>query len=335
MSIERVIGAAIVGAAVFVLSNSKKNVSPELQRFFEHFHDKIKLEENDERLKLRTKRELLIQTLEKKLAVHSLRFETFDQGSYAMRTGVVPRDGNYDIDVGLIFDCSQERFPNPVELKSLVHDALAGSNRTIAIRRACVTVTYFREKIPDYHVDLAIYVKATDGSLLLAKGRKYSEAAKCEWSPAAPRELTRFVLEKWAGDEQAQYRRCIRYLKRWRDEKFISGGPISIALTVAAAMWFEPKQTEDNSPCDLAAIHFLVKKIGENFENTFGSGRLVIPLPGSRKTDLMSKLTTSQMAIFKERLRDLERSLAKCYGDLPPVEAAKILANQFGRDFRL
>ncbi|WP_295751504.1 cyclic GMP-AMP synthase DncV-like nucleotidyltransferase [Undibacterium sp.] len=333
MSIERVIGAAIVSVAVWVLSDSKKSASPELQRMFERFHDEIKLEENDERLKLRTKRELLLKTLRKKLAAHSLGFESFDQGSYAMRTGVVPKDGNYDIDVGLIFDCSQERFPNPVELKSLVHDALVGSKRNIAIRRACVTVTYFYDQMPDYHVDLAIYVRATDGSLLLAKGRRHSETAKCEWVPAAPQELTQFVLAKFSGDEQAQYRRCIRYLKRWRDENFVSGAPVSIALTVAATMWFEPKQAEDGAPFDLAAIHSLVKRIRQNFGNNFSFDRLAVPLPGFSRTDLMSKLTPLQMAFFKERLRSLENALSKCYGDMPVVQAARILATPFGRDF--
>jgi hypothetical protein len=120
MSLERVVGAAVVGLLLWTLSSTKKHASPEVQRLFERFHDSIKIEENDERLKLRVKREVLLKALRKKMASHCLTFTSFDQGSYALRTGVVPKDGNYDIDVGLIFDCAQERFPNPVELKSLV-----------------------------------------------------------------------------------------------------------------------------------------------------------------------------------------------------------------------
>ncbi len=72
-----------------------------------------------------------------------------------MRTGVVPKDGNYDIDVGLIFDCPRERFPDPVALKRLVRDVLNAHNRVVKIRRACVTVEYWKKGVPDYHVDLS------------------------------------------------------------------------------------------------------------------------------------------------------------------------------------
>lgn len=333
MRVPPAIGAAIAAAVLWALSNSRKNVSPELQRLFERFHRAIKLDENDERLKLRTKREVLLRTLREKLAAHSLAFDSFNQGSYAMRTGVVPKDGNYDIDIGLIFDCTKERFPNPVELKSLVFDALAGSRRRVAIRRACVTVTYGRFEVPEYHVDLAIYVRASDGSLLLAKGRKNSAPENCEWMPAAPFELTQYVLSKFSGTEQAQYRRCIRYLKRWRDENFSSGAPVSIALTVAAAMWFKPKMGEDGTAVDLEAIHCLVKQMLGNFGNNFDLGHLAVPLPGFPKIDLLSKLTSSQMAQFKLRLNNLESALSKCYGDVSLVEAADVLASHFGSEF--
>lgn len=333
MSVPRAIGAAIAGVVLWVLSNSKKKSSPELQRLFERFHEAIKLDENDERLKLRTKRELLLKTLREKLAAHSLTFESFDQGSYAMRTGVVPKDGNYDIDIGLIFDCQKERFPNPVELKSLVFEALTGSRRRVAIRRACVTVTYCKYELPEYHVDLAIYVRDSDDTLLLAKGRKNSQPENCEWMPAAPLELTRYVLSKFSGTEQAQFRRCIRYLKRWRDENFTAGAPFSIALTVAAAMWFKPKIEEDGTAVDLEAIHHLVKKMLGNFGNNFDLSRLAVPLPSFPKIDLLANLTPLQMAQFKQRLRNLENALSKCYAEVSLVEAASILTSQFGSEF--
>jgi hypothetical protein len=333
MSLERALGAALVGIVLWAASKSTKRASPEIQRLFERFHDTIKLEENDGRLKLRTKRELLLKTLRKKMAAHSLAFEAFDQGSYAMRTGVVPKDGNYDIDVGLVFDCPQERFRNPVELKLLVHDALAENNRTVSIRRACVTVTYCRDGVPDYHVDLALYLKGTGDKLLLAKGKMHSQANKCEWVTAAPKELTQYVLSKFSGDEQAQFRRCTRYLKRWRDEKFTVGAPVSVALTVAAAMWFEPKVAEDGSSCDLAALHVLVKKMKNNFGNNLKFTGLVIPLPGVQDIDLLSRLSAPQMTAFKKCLSSLDDALSKCYEDVPVATAAEVLRSQFGVDF--
>lgn len=328
-----VIVPLLVGAGLLALIKKRPKVSSEIQVLFERFHDAIKLDENDERRKLREKREVLLAALERKLAAESLTFEPFLQGSYAMRTGVVPKDGNYDIDVGLIFDCPPERFPDPVALKVLVRDALRGGNRTVTIRRACVTVTYMRKGEPEYHVDLALYLKSPNGRVLLAKGREFSSDEQREWAPSAPQELTQHVCSKFEGEDQAQFRRCIRYLKRWRDENFSSGAPLSVALTLASATWFEPRRTEDGKYVDLEAMHSLVKKMRGSFEIGWSAKRLVVPLPGPVKADLMSGLTDAQMRVFDQRLKSLQQELEKCFGDVPIVVSAATIASQFGPDF--
>lgn len=333
MSVERAIGTVLVGAFIWAFSRQRPRINADLQGLFECFHDAIKLDENDERRKLREKREVILSTLKRKLVTQSLSFEAFDQGSYAMRTGVVPKDGNYDIDVGLIFDCPRERFPDPVTLKCLVRDALVANNRTVKIRRACVTVEYIRQGMPDYHVDLALYIRQADGRLRLAKGREFSEPQHREWEWSAPRELTQYVLAKFAGDDQAQFRRCIRYLKRWRDENFCTGAPYSIALTLAAASWFEPRRTGDGAYVDVEALHFLVNKMRSNFGNDWNFSRLAVRLPGSAKTDLMKRLTDPQMLALKEQLRSLELALEKCFGDVAISNSAASLAPLFGSDF--
>jgi hypothetical protein len=333
MSVERVIGAALVGVVVWAFLDSKKSAAPELQGLFERFHEAIKLEENDERRKLREKRDILLAILKKKLAVQSLTFESFHQGSYAMRTGVVPKDGNYDIDIGLIFECSQERFPDPVALKCLVRDALSGNNRSVRIRRACVTVTYITRGRPDYHVDLALYLKQNNGRLLLAKGHEFAGAQQRVWVASAPDSLTKYVLSKFTGEDQAQFRRCIRYLKRWRDENFETGAPLSIALTLAAAHWFEPRRTKDRLYVDLDALNCLVKTMGQNFGNRWAPNRLAVPLPGFMKADLMAGLTDAQMLIFRERLTALELTLEQCCNGAETEVAARLLAAQFGPEF--
>lgn len=150
-----------------------------------------------------------------------------------MHTGVVPLDGNYDIDVGLVFDCQKDKYTDPVELKKKVRDALNTNGRTVSIRRPCVTVNYMRGDQPEYHVDLAVYVKRADALLDLAKGKENSDASLRVWEPANPEELTLLICNRFDdAAERAQYRRCIRYLKRWRDVQFRNGGsPLSIALS--------------------------------------------------------------------------------------------------------
>ena len=323
----------LVGATLLALSSRRPKANPIFQELFEVFHAKIKLDEHDERRNLRVKRETLLNVLRGKLSHVDLPFEWFHQGSYAMRTGVVPKDGNYDIDVGLIFECGVERFPDPVALKCIVRDALNGYNRTVVIRRPCVTVTYQRNGLPEFHVDLAVYMRQPNGSLVIAMGREFSKPEQREWVPAAPGELTQFVISSFSGGEQAQLRRCIRYLKRWRDENFIDGAPLSIALTLAAARWFEPKMLEDGTFVDLEALHCLVKTMQGKFELGLFSNKLVVSLPGSVKGDLMARLSAPQMSAFSEQLNILASVIEKCFGDGPRGDAARVLASTFGSDF--
>ena len=125
---------------------------PPFEKQFDDFHSCIKLDEDDEKRKLRDKRETLIKELRARLPADVPAFENFNQGSYSMHTGTVPVDGNYDIDVGLIFDCKRDKYIDPVELKKKVRDALSNGNRTVEIRRPCVTVSYMKDGKPEYHV---------------------------------------------------------------------------------------------------------------------------------------------------------------------------------------
>ncbi|MDX1996199.1 MAG: nucleotidyltransferase, partial [Thermoanaerobaculia bacterium] len=149
---------------------------PAVQKQFEDFHANIKLDKDGENLKLRERRDVLLRTLSANLDSEVPSFEDFNQGSYAMHTGVLPLDGNYDIDVGLIFDCTRDKYRDPVELKEAVRDALDSNGRTVVIRRPCVTVNYLRNDRVEYHVDLAIYARRDDELLDLAKGKENSGA---------------------------------------------------------------------------------------------------------------------------------------------------------------
>jgi hypothetical protein len=324
----------LVGLVAWVFSSNERKRPAPVQPHFERFHNAIKLDEDDEQRKLREKREVLLRALSDGLPQHFPKFTHFVQGSYAMRTGVVPLDGNYDIDVGVIFECTEKEFPDPVTLKRYIRDALVGYGRTVNIRRSCVTVTYIRDGRPDYHVDLALYVRGGSEGLLLAKGREFSGADQRKWVQSYPKELTTYILESFSGEGQTQFRRCIRYLKRWRDHRFSSGGPISIALTVAAAHWFKPVFGPDGKPSDLEALHALAKKMLEKSGAVLGvPGRVVVKIPGPGDCDLMAGMTELQMAGFRDRLSELDCTLGRCYGQVDVATACLELQGQFGMDF--
>ena len=82
-----------------------------VQRYMEQFHDAIKLGRFDENATLREKRDRVLQRLDsglKKLFADRgedpPHYDPSNQGSYEMGTGVKPRGGDFDIDVGLHFN---------------------------------------------------------------------------------------------------------------------------------------------------------------------------------------------------------------------------------------
>ncbi|MGO3542038.1 MAG: nucleotidyltransferase domain-containing protein [Pseudomonas helleri] len=269
-------------------------------------------------------------------------FVNFNQGSYSMHTGVVPLDGNFDIDVGLIFDCTKDKYPDPVTLKKKVRDAVNSNFRSVLIRRPCVTVNYMSGGEIAYHVDLAIYTKGDDDKLYLAKGKENSAEEHRIWEVSDPKELTTRVCGAFEdSDKLAQYRRCIRYLKRWRQVQFQgAGAPLSIALTVAALHWFKPNFGTSGKPMDLLAMLDWVNAMLGQF--TYGLSqddglhlRLKVALPVEPYSDLMAMRTATQMKNFKEKLEALRDALQKAYDEDLPEDACKHLKKQFGDDFKV
>lgn len=330
------------GALAWLFSENKDSKMPAVQKQFEDFHSAIKLDEDDENAKLREKRDILIKALKAKLPDDVPAFEPFNQGSYSMFTGVVPLDGNYDIDVGLIFDCKQDKYPDPVALKKKVRDALNSNVRTVVIRRPCVTVNYMVDGEIDYHVDLAIYVKRDDDMLDLAKGKEGSAAEFRVWEVSDPKKLTELIRTTFTNaDELAQFRRCIRYLKRWRHVQFRNGGaPLSIALTVAARQWFKPNFSTTGKPLDLMAMLDWTNAMLNAFETAFTMqdglySCLKVQLPVMPYGDLMGRMTKSQMENFHERLQALRDALEAAESEDLPEDACKTLNKQFGDDFKV
>lgn len=327
-----------LGLLLVALFEEEEEQVPAVQKQFDDFHAAIKLDEDDEKANLREKRDNLISDLKEHLPKDVPAFEYFHQGSYSMHTGVVPLDGNYDIDVGIIFDCKRDKYADPVELKKKVHDALSRYGRTVSIRRPCVTVNYLRNGEPQYHVDLAIYVKRDDGLLDLAKGKESSEGDKRVWEVTDPKKLTELICKRFdAAADRDQYRRCIRYLKRWRDVKFSSGAPLSIALTVAAYYWFRPNKTTNGTYIDLLAMKDWANAMLSQFTTAWTAeglhSRLEVTLPVTPGVDLMGWMTRSQMESFKTRLTELRDALQKSYEETLPEEASKMLSKEFGDKF--
>lgn len=311
-----------------------------LQEEFKAFHEKIKIGTFDENETLREKRDMLLDELETALADElipgtekKLAFEKLDQGSYAMNTGILPTNDDYDIDVGVVFDLGEDDYDSH-QLKTLVHDKVNKQhNRTVLFNRPCITVKY----AAGYHVDLVVYAK-NNGQTKIAWGKK-TRADDTGWVDAAPKELTDWVKSvSDSADERAQFRRCVKYLKKWKQNKFISEGnaaPPSIGLTIQARNSFSCREDDD-----LAVLINMAKYIQSKFTLKFDSDwnsyhHISELLPVKPESDVYSKMTTNYMEGFYEKICDLVEALESAREEESAHKASKILRKLFGDDFPL
>lgn len=315
-----------------------------VQKQFESFHDAIKLRRFDHNATLREKRDVILSKLNDCLPgvfeEHDEEmpdYDTEDLGSYAMGTGNRPVDEDYDIDQGIFFHAPKSDY-DPVALKERIHEALEGHTEKVEIRRSCVTIWYHRDGEPVYHVDLAVF---TDGGWFeqsyIAKGEENSGDEYRFWEQSDPLGLIDKVYDRFEGTDRAQFRRIVRYLKRWKDKNFPSDGneaPISVGLTVAAYRWLEPCYFDEaaTQPNDLKALLQLTRRMLSNFSGVFNS-RLEVELPVQPYNDLFGEMTDRQQEKLEEKFEELKGALEKAQNEVDPHEACKPLKEVFGEDF--
>lgn len=317
------------------------------QSNFLRFHDTIKLIDADDNAVLREKRDAVLRRMRER----GLRFDSFNQGSYAMGTGCKPVRSDFDIDVGIVFSgTARERPEDPRTVKRWVRDAVDGHTSNIEWRRHCVRVQYTRQGEDRYHVDLAVYWRTVPeqtwlGSTgtdewYLAVGKEHSGSDERSWQPAEPRKLIDTVSNHLAGEDRQQFRRVVRYLKRWKDEKFAAEGnaaPVGIGITAACLRWFRPTPTYGTpTPLqydDLAATLELVNHMRGNFQHVVHEGewvrRLAVNLPTKPGRDVFGKMSNAQMRVFSERLDQLSNALQRARD----TRDGASLVGVFGPDF--
>lgn len=326
-----------------------------LQKYFKDFNDAIRLD-FDVNSELSEKRDILLKKLKNSEKLPS--FNKLDQGSYAMHTGVESIDKEYDIDVALRFNVNKDDY-EPMELKNIIYDILKEHTEYGAkIKNPCVTVTYKKQGEAAYHVDLVAYTYEdkdnTNSQLYLARGKDSKPEDIC-WEKSDPKGLVDLINKKFDDDKEdkEQYRRVIRYIKRWKNLNFDgkgNGEPPSIAITLIAEEFLEISKEYD---CleerykydDLNAVLNFAKKIQSLFvyENTQDSGRdlyriryyLPNELNFESDVDLFRKMTDIQMTNFKDKIDKLVENLEEVKEEDDEVEQCKLLNKIFGDDFKV
>lgn len=303
------------------------------QKQFDEYHDSIKL--SDENDILREKRDKLKENLEDNLPEDAPEIDKYLlQGSYAIYTGINPPNHDYDIDVGIVFDCTSADY-KPMKLKEMVRDALNHPSRDPVIKNPCITVQYKKNGGNDYHVDMPVYVKrADDVGYDLAWGKSSSSET---WKHSDPEGLVQKINAVSDDEkERAQFRRIVKYLKAWKSKKFTSFNVPSIGITlgVLKEMVFNIGYY-DNKPNDLLAMRDTIQKMLSQFsfvkldENNALLYRYKVLLPVTPENDVFEKLTDKQMTELKTKLETLKDDLTKANDEERCDKACEILAKHF------
>lgn len=327
-----------------------------LLKYFKDFNKTIKMD-YEVKAELASKRDILIKKLRDSNELPG--FTELNQGSYIMYTGVEPLDKEYDIDVGLRFNVNKDSYENPTELKNKIYDILQNHTEYGAkVKKPCVTVTYKKNGETAYHVDLVVYTYEdkddTESQLYLARGKDSVPEEIC-WEKSDPKGLVDYINNKYEPDteDREQYRRIIRYMKRWKNLKFSSSGnaePPSIGITLIAADRFEVSKSynflEENWEYDdLEALIGFAKEIQSlfGFQGISENGRVLYrikyPLPSQlnfeNDTDIFKKMTDIYMTDFKDKVDKLVNDLEAVKEEADEVEQCRMLNKIFGDDFKI
>lgn len=307
------------------------------------FNDKIRVD-FEVKKELSEKRDILLGKLRNSDELPS--FKELNQGSYAMCTGIEPEDDSeYDIDVALRFSANKDDYTS-IELKKKICEILKNhTDYGAEIKKPCVTVTYKKDGEAKFHVDLVTYLYTDKddekSQLYIAKGKDKDSQ---EWEAADPKGLVDYINESVEGGEKRnQFRRVIRYLKKWKNRKFSNTGhanPPSIGITLIAADNFNYYEEDDLSSL-IDVVNTIINKF--SYISTNESGRymyrIYLPLPDILKfkvdNNIFGKMSDAQMTDFKDKIEKLKKDLVEVRDEADELEQYKKLNKIFGDDFEI
>lgn len=303
----------------------------DVQKQLEKFHEKIRVDYDMSR-ELRDKRDIVVAKVKKYLQDNGYpTCEVLLQGSYKMKTGAKPiADLEYDIDIGLRFDIHEDDY-KAVTVRGWVFDAVKDHTLRVEDKGPCVRVVYEA----GYHLDLVTYaVREADGKDVYRLANK-----KNGWRPADPPALLEYVKdyrETFKGTEDGatktdQFRRCVRYLRRWNDVRMPYEDemkPTGLAYVLLAIQRGLAKHAfVDGRPDDRTALAAFVRGL------SWTSGRLRADKPTPEYEEVLSRLDDGAMTQLKADLSSLAAALEEAGRTADPVQACKRLCEVFGDDF--
>lgn len=315
-----------------------------LKKEFADFYNDIRIDSESDQL--RDKRNVLENDIRSKLPVifqekgiklNQSDIRMIDQGSYKYHTTI--KSDVVDRDVAVIIPVDKADH-DPRTIKGYLRDSINIDSRTVSIKEPCIRASYCRDGEEWLHIDLPLY--AEDGSVFLARGKEFSEDYK--WESADPDGLNDYICDALKDNEQL--RRIICYIKKWRNEKYVSSTsdheiPPSIGLTLLAIDCFSAQMTTEGDD-DLLSLQKTMKSIlgrfsiNRDFQGNVISASISRSLPVTPYTDVFKKMkdsSASYMVTFYNRIFNAVDNLTNAVNVESPHDAGEYVQKVLGTEF--
>lgn len=327
-----------------------------LQRKFEKFNENIRVTWQDDKMKeIRDKNTSIETDIKNKFKDEGYTVqEIFNQGSYASNTAIIPlEEEDYDIDKGVVI--KEENAPeDPKEPKKKLKEVLVSRNlKNPKIKTPCVTAQYYKDGEKKFHIDYPIYKVDSYGKYFLAIGKETSNDDNTEWQEVEIKEFIKWVdakngieAENLDIDERHQYKRLVRYMKKWRNNKFSKNDRkkiYSIAITVMIKEQFKSSISSDGEVDDLSSLlDTILKILNHSYFIFVGYDKILnekydlkVYLPKNPYGDIFNKHGITVGTLFRNKLEQLKEDLEKVKNTESLEEQCSLLSKIFGEEFPL
>lgn len=248
-----------------------------------------------------------------------------------------------DRDIAVMIPLDIEKYSDPRKIKGYLRDAVNHVvARTVKIKEPCVNVSYYENGEEWMHIDFPLYAKH-NSKIYLARGKEF--AIQYSWEIADPKGLNDDLCSKINKNEQL--RRVIRYIKKWRNEKYENSTldheiPPSIGLTYLACDCFVSSTTSEGDD-DLTALQKTMANMKNKFQLTYEGGKLEKAditryLPVEPFTDIFEKMkdaSDSYGITFYNRLSTAVRNLTDAVNVESEHDAGTYVKKVLGDEFKI
>lgn len=276
----------------------------DLSSKFNTFYTSYVVLSQDEQNNLHNKKDLNIQRLKDGLKEYNIEnntsytiAETCVQGSMAMSTVVQKEDGDYDIDVAIVFDKSVLGDKGAQATRNLVANALKRKTKQFnaepEVKTSCVRIKYE----DGYHIDFAVYRRHYDS------GNEcwIYEHAGSDWSVRELKGLTEWFKSQ-NNDSDGKLRKVIRLSKMFcKSRKSWKNMPSGLLQTVLC----DEKLQQSYERID-ELFYYTMQEIVNRLET---STSVEAPVDDGRDLtprDIDCKRMTNWKNRLKSKLEDLE-----------------------------